>query len=244
MRIKDWFGYLKHRAPKLEAWQRRYPTRPLREFYAEKAERKLRKGKPHRTLGGKMLNREFGISGKAFFDQLVAYGLTPQDVCVDYGCGTLRIGIHLIEYLEPGRYWGLDVSDFLLDHGRELIGEPLLTEKRPHLRIISEAAVEEVVATRPRLLISNRVLTHVQPEELREYFNHILRIIGTTGQAVVTGKWSAAETRPARKGKSWAYALPVLREHIEAEGGRMEIVTEREDQGIKEGILRIEKRRP
>jgi ubiquinone/menaquinone biosynthesis C-methylase UbiE len=244
MRIKDWFSYLKHRAPKLDAWQKRHPTTPLREFYAEKAERKLRKGRPHRTLGGKMLNREFGISGKSFFDQLVAYGLTPQDVCVDYGCGTLRIGIHLIEYLEPGRYWGLDVSDFLLDRGRDLIGESLLTEKRPNLRVISEEAVEEVAAMKPRLLISNRVLTHVQPEELREYFSHILRMIGANGQAVVTGKWSAGETRPARKGKSWAYALPTLRAHIEAEGGRMEVLTEKGDAEIREGSFRIEKKRP
>ena len=244
MRIKGWFDYLRHRDAKLSAWQRQNPSRPLREFYAERAERKLRKGRPHRTLGGKMLNRKFGISGKSFFDQLVEYGLKPEDVCADYGCGTLRIGIHLIEYLEPGRYWGLDVSNFLLDRGRELIGGRLLAEKRPNLRVISEAAVDEVAAAKPRLLVSNRVLNHVQPEELGEYFNHIMRIIGASGQAVVTGKWSTGETRPIRKGKSWAYALPTLREQVEAEGGRMEILMENADGEIMNGAFRIERRTP
>ena len=186
-----------------------------------------------------MLNRKFGVSGKSFFDQLVQFGLKPQDVCVDYGCGTLRIGIHLIEYLEPGRYWGLDVSDFLLNEGRALVGERLLAEKRPNLRVISEDTIAEAAAARPRLLVSNRVLNHVQPEELGEYFSHILRLIGESGQAVVTGKWSAGETMPIRKGKSWAYALPVLQRHIEAEGGRVQIVFEHGTPDLREGAFRI-----
>jgi SAM-dependent methyltransferase len=213
----------------------------LREFYAEKAERKLRRGKPHRTLGGNLRHRDFGVSGKILFDKLATFtGLKPEDACVDYGCGTLRVGIHVIEYLEPGRYWGLDVSEFLLDQGRELIGERLLTEKRPNLRVISPAAIEEVALAKPKLLFSNRVLNHVQPEELSEYFGNLLRIIGSSGQAVVTGKWSAGETVPLRGGKSWAYSLPTLREHVEAAGGSLEVLGgEGGGRAIRAGAFRI-----
>jgi hypothetical protein len=241
MGIRDWFGLRKRRHSSLEAWQKQNPTRPLREFYAERAERKLRRGKPHRTLGGNMRNRDFGISGKDFFDKLVEFsGLKPEDACVDYGCGTLRIGIHAIEYLDPGRYWGLDVSDFFLDQGRELIGAGLIEEKRPNLRIISREAIAEVAAAKPKLLFSNRVLNHVQPEELPEYFNNLLKMIGDSGQAVVTGKWGADETIPIRSGKSWAYSVPTLKEHIEAEGGRMRILIEESSgPGIKAGAFRI-----
>jgi SAM-dependent methyltransferase len=241
MGIRDWFGYRKQRHSSVEAWQKQNPSRPLREFYAERAERKMRRGKPHRTLGANMRNRDFGISGKTFFEKLVEFsGLKPGDACVDYGCGTLRIGIHLIEYLDPGRYWGFDVSDFLLDQGRELIGERLIEEKRPNLRIISPAAIEEAAAAKPKLLFSNRVLNHVQPEELSEYFSNLLKMIGSSGQAVVTGKWSTGETVPIRSGKSWAYSVPTLQECIEAEGGSMRIlVDESSGPGIRAGAFRI-----
>jgi hypothetical protein len=241
MGIRHWFGYRKQRHASVEAWRKQNPTRPLREFYAERAERRLRRGKPHRTLGGNMHKRDFGISGKTFFDRLVEFsGLNPEDVCVDYGCGTLRIGVHLIEYLDPGRYWGFDVTNFLLDQGRKLVGERLIEEKRPNLRIISPGAIEEAAAAKPRLLLSNRVLNHVQPEELSEYFNNLLRMIGSTGQAVVTGKWSTGETVPIRSGKSWAYSIPTLREHIEAEGGSMKILIEESSRpDIRAGAFRI-----
>jgi hypothetical protein len=208
----------------------------LREFYAEQAERILRRGKPHRTLGGTLRNRE----AKIFFDKLVEFsGLKPEDACVDYGCGTLRIGIHMIEYLDPGRYWGLDVTDFLLAQGRDLIGERRFEEKRPNLRIISREAIEEAAAAKPKLLFSHRVLNHVQPEELAEYFNNLLKIIGSSGQAIVTGKWSAGETVPVRGGKSWAYSLPTLQAHVEAEGGSIEILLETGSADIRAGSFRI-----
>jgi hypothetical protein len=221
----------------VEAWQKQNPTRPLREFYAEQAERKLRRGKRHRTLGSNPRKGE----GKIFLDQFVEFtGLKPEDACVDYGCGTLRIGIHMIEYLDPGRYWGLDVSDFLLDQGRDLIGERLMEEKRPNLRIISREAMEEAAAAKPKLLLSNRVLNHVQPEELAEYFNNLLKIIGSSGQAIVTGKWSAGETVPIRGGRSWAYSLPTLQQHVEAEGGAIEILIEKTgDRDIRAGSFRL-----
>ena len=74
---------------------------------------------------------------------LTKNGLTEDTVCVDYGCGTLRIGVHVIEHLGRGAYWGFDIDEAFLDKGRELIGAQTYIEKAPHLRVVSPASVAE-----------------------------------------------------------------------------------------------------
>ena len=52
--------------------------------------------------------------GDAILHRLIARGLRPDDLVVDYGCGTLREGVHLIRYLAKGRYIGLDIDERIL----------------------------------------------------------------------------------------------------------------------------------
>jgi hypothetical protein len=40
---------------------------------------------------------------------LIEAGLEPEHYFCDLGCGTLRVGLPVIEYLAPGRYFGWNV---------------------------------------------------------------------------------------------------------------------------------------
>jgi len=74
--------------------------------------------------------------GKLQFDFLVERGLKPDHYFLDVGCGSLRGGVHFIDYLEPEHYFGIDKDRELLDAGRNvelkrynLIGRnPILVE--------------------------------------------------------------------------------------------------------------------
>jgi SAM-dependent methyltransferase len=61
---------------------------------------------------------------------LVAQGLQPQHTLLDVGCGSLRAGIHFVDYLDPGRYYGVDINETLLDAGYE---RELADDLRPKL---------------------------------------------------------------------------------------------------------------
>jgi hypothetical protein len=218
-------SYLKDDKREFEEWQKRNPSKSFKDFFSETVEAKLRAGEIHKSLGGAFTGKKYGEVGQGFFRKIVKLGLKPDDVLVDYGCGTLRMGIHAINYLEPGKYWGLEISDFLLQQGRELLGEALLVEKQPHLEVISPASVAAAAAVRPAMLISIRVLIHVHPDELEEYFANVMTIIGFSGQAVINGKWSEHGTIQSSN-RSWAHDVSILERIVNAQGGAMRILTQ------------------
>lgn len=64
-------------------------------------------------------------------------GLQPEHRLLDFGCGTLRGGIPLISYLEPGNYVGLDAREEVLPEAREELRTAGLEDRRP-LLLVSE----------------------------------------------------------------------------------------------------------
>jgi SAM-dependent methyltransferase len=47
-------------------------------------------------------------AGRYIFEYLIAAGLLPQHRLLDFGCGSLRVGIWAIPYLEFGNYFGVE----------------------------------------------------------------------------------------------------------------------------------------
>ena len=69
-------------------------------------------------------------------------GLKPEHYLMDIGCGTLRGGIPLIEYLQPGRYFGLESREAVLDEARKELQEHGLELKLP--RLISSPSLTDL----------------------------------------------------------------------------------------------------
>lgn len=60
-------------------------------------------------------------------------GLQPEHYLLDIGCGTLRGGIPIIEYLEEQHYHGVEVRDSVLEAGRRELQEADLKAKNLYL---------------------------------------------------------------------------------------------------------------
>jgi SAM-dependent methyltransferase len=67
------------------------------------------------------------------FQFLKTMGLSPEHYFLDIGCGTLRGGIPLINYLQKGHYYGVEVREEVLEEGRKELREAGLEEKKPIL---------------------------------------------------------------------------------------------------------------
>jgi hypothetical protein len=195
---------------RFKVWKWRNPGSSFKNYFADLAKHDLAQGREHPSLGRVACENQFH-----HFQERI--GIRPDDVCVDYGCGTLRMGIHAIQFLNRGCYWGLDIDHDLLEQGRKLIG-PRLEEKAPNLRLITPATIREAASAKPVLLFSLRVLIHVHPAELDEYIANILTIIGDQGRAIITGKWTSGKTFQFGR-QSWAHSLEELNRIALCNGG-------------------------
>jgi SAM-dependent methyltransferase len=67
--------------------------------------------------------RDYDLIGRILLGALLMAGLKPGDALVDFGCGTGRLAVHAIPWLQGGRYIGIDISKTMLAHARVLVDQ-------------------------------------------------------------------------------------------------------------------------
>jgi hypothetical protein len=102
--------------------------------------------------------------GTLQFEFLRSQGMEPHHVLLDVACGSFRLGVKAIPYLEPGHYLGIEKEQALVDAGLiEEIGAKLAAEKRPEI-VVSSAFEFERFSRRPDFAIAQSLFTHLTPE--------------------------------------------------------------------------------
>ena len=148
------------------------------------------------------LKRDFQIS---FLRQ---HGLEPSHVLVDIGCGTLRGGIPIIEYLAADSYVGIDVRSEAIEEARRELREHGLEQKRPLLIAAPSLADVDVGRTADRLWAFS-LLMHLDDERLDECLEFARRHLAADG--VFYANVITADLAPAR----WR-EFPVISRPVEA----------------------------
>jgi SAM-dependent methyltransferase len=119
----------------------------------------------HRALVGGLWDE----IGALQLDFLRAHRLTPQSRLFDIGCGSLRLGLRAVDYLEAGHYFGTDINASLLAAGYEKEIVPAgLAPKLPRENLIVDA--DFTFAGLPRNLdfaIAQSVFTHLPLNHMR-----------------------------------------------------------------------------
>lgn len=119
----------------------------------------------HREVIGGMWDEIGGLQ----FDFLKVNGLTPASTLLDIGCGSLRLGLRAVEYLDPGKYWGTDLNSILLDAGYENEIVPAgLANKLPRSHLIADAEFSfQGVPEEIDFAIATSVFTHLPLNHMR-----------------------------------------------------------------------------
>jgi len=109
------------------------------------------------------------VERRAFqIEFLRAQGLTPDDRLVDIGCGTLRGGIPLIEYLDAGCYVGIEVRASVLAEGKKELAKYKLGYKRPELILADSLAMVEIDGPPFDVAWAFSVLIHMTDSHLND----------------------------------------------------------------------------
>ncbi len=122
-------------------WRLANLNQPYEQYYADLVSRRIARG-GHDAIGP---TARAIRDGSELLDVAVTEGLQPQHRFVDYGCGSLRLGKPVVDYLAPENFIGMDVTQRFLDLGRDFLGPDLLSVKRPDLAV---TAVRCILARR------------------------------------------------------------------------------------------------
>jgi hypothetical protein len=141
--------------------------------------RRLRKLQGDRIAKNVMDVRVADASGQRWLEFLIKSGLKRSDRVLEYGCGSLRLGKSVIEFLEPEHYFGLDITDFFYLAGIEnYLGQALLETKKPLFGVIgSDQHVRLKFDFKFDIGFSTLALMHVPPAEIDEYFRNVLELM-------------------------------------------------------------------
>jgi hypothetical protein len=162
---------------------------------------KIRSGHGHPAIGPKArpLRNESEL-----LEFLLKHGLKPGDLTIDYGCGSLRLAPPLIEFLEPGKYWGMDLAQDFLDLGRAHLPPALAEAKRPRLDVIGDDVIERARSEAPRYIISWHVCSKVPENRFDAYIGNIVGMMTPGATALV----HFPEAAGMRKQTALAWARP------------------------------------
>ena len=146
-------------------------VRHIRRFTQERKERR------HSLVGPAHLwkiKRDFQIQF------LKGMNLKPNHYLLEIGCGTLRGGIPIIDYLQDGNYFGIEVRNKALDEGRKELKESGLEGKNPTLLLSSD--ISELALDRKFDFIwSFSVLIHLQNKILNDTLNFVSNHLSEEG---------------------------------------------------------------
>lgn len=163
-------------------YQERNPGRSYAQWLHDAAVTHVRNGSQHATLGSNLNKGEWWEAGLATFTRYMKlFPIKPDSKLVDYGCGSLRVGGHFIRDLNPGKYFGLDVTTALIEAGKDIIGKEMVAEKRPKFGPIDEPTLEKATAFGADFVCSTAVCYHVHPDEAPVYFGNLARLAAKPG---------------------------------------------------------------
>ncbi|MBC2907915.1 class I SAM-dependent methyltransferase [Streptomyces cupreus] len=119
--------------------------------------------------------------GQMQFDYLIEHGLKPQDRMLEIGCGNLRAGWRFIEYLEPGHYYGIDISPDILIEANKTLVRYRLQDKLPRLTIARDLTFDFLPRDWFTVVHAHSVFSHSPPKVIDECLSHVGRVLAPGG---------------------------------------------------------------
>jgi len=158
--------------------------KPINTYYDSKLIAERIHAGQHREMVGGMWDE----IGKLQFDYIVANGLTSEMNFLDVGCGCFRGGVHFIDHLNSGNYYGIDLSQDLMNAGyntelKQLNLQAKLPRRNLHCTDDFEATEFEVSFD---IALALSVFTHLPLNHLRLCLSRLTKIMRPRGCFFVT----------------------------------------------------------
>ena len=129
---------------------------------------------------------DFEDYGKKLFESLLKFKIKPNSVTFDIGCGCLRIGKHLINYLDKEKYYGLEPEEELIKYAlKSLVSKELIENKNP--KFVSNYCFDlSEFKKKAQFVIINSIFTHLNKKDVHKCLSEICRYLDVDGKVIAT----------------------------------------------------------
>ncbi|MFE2261987.1 class I SAM-dependent methyltransferase [Streptomyces griseosporeus] len=135
---------------------------------------------PEAAVGSRTHERWLAL-GQMQFDYLIEHGLRPEHRMLDIGCGNLRGGWRFIDHLEPGHYYGIDISPDILIAAKKTLADRGLQDKLPHLTITGDLTFDFLPDAHFNVVHAHSVFSHSPLDVIDQCLAHVGRILAPDG---------------------------------------------------------------
>ncbi len=128
-------------------------------------------------------------------------GLHRDSAVLEVGCGCLRVGYWFIDYLNPGRYHGIEPNERMLDTGREVLLGDRAPDKRPSFRHNDDFDFG-VFGTPFDFVIAFSIWSHASKEQIGRMLDSFQRTARPGGKFLASW-FRPCPGMPDYEGSSW-----------------------------------------
>lgn len=160
----------------------------------------------------------FDVRGALQFNLLTSLGLRDEHYLLDIGCGSLSAGRLFIPYLRPGRYFGIEPLEWLVEKGiAEELGPSAIEIKRPTFLHDDNFTLTAFGRTFD-FLIAQSIFSHTSQAQLCRCLSEAAKVMTPSSIFAAT----FFEGSDNYEGKAWTahadYRMDTLRALVEEQG--------------------------
>ncbi|MFF7855875.1 methyltransferase [Streptomyces sp. NPDC007904] len=133
------------------------------------------------AVGHNPSREQWARIGRMQYDYLVRHGLRPHHRMLEIGCGNLRAGRLFIAHLEPGHYYGIDISPHILLAAQDTLVREGLQDKLPHLTLTDDLTFAFLPDAHFDVVHAHSVFSHSPRHVIEECFAHVGRVLAPGG---------------------------------------------------------------
>jgi hypothetical protein len=143
--------------------------------------KKMKKNKDYKSFVGP--KAYFDKIGQIVFDLLIEKGLKKHQYFLDIGCGSLRIGKHLIPWLYKNRYCGTEPNKWLIDEGlKNELPEDIIDKKNPQFFSNNNFKLgTDEDKSYFDFILANSIFIHASLNEIKKCINEVKKVIKVNG---------------------------------------------------------------
>lgn len=167
----------------------------------------------------------FDIIGGGNFALFLALGMRESHRFLDVGCGSLRSGRFVLQYLLPGHYFGIEPNLWLVGAAfQDEIGLDALRTKRPTFDDRDDLSLEAFGQTFD-FVHAHSILTHAPLSMVTRFVEEVAVTLEPDGICVATFEESLTD----HQGSRWSYpdVVGYRWESIESEASAVDLVAHR-----------------